>query len=212
VLLQNNNIVDNAGKTKNYGAELETNWFPTDYQSYTLAYGFTHTELKDYIDDEYAVLRCQEDCYDGTDASVRLREELGDVGGNQAPRTPEHNIAVSQTYQRPFLTSDFEWFVRNDLIYESKKYSTTSNLTYAPEQYTWNTRAGVDAENWTVSWYINNVTDEKSPLQIQDFPLFDLSKNYQDPAGTEVNSNSFQLLPRRSRNTGITAQYRFGAR
>ena len=116
---------------------------------------------------------------------------------------------------------DLEWFFRNDVIYESKKYSTVSNLTWAPSQITWNGRVGLQTETWTLSFYVDNITNEKSPVQIQDFPLFDTSQGYLSPAipittpgfevpGAEVNQNGFQLIPRRTRNAGIVAQFRFG--
>ena len=225
---QENNVVENAGKSSVKGLELELNWKPTDYQGYTLGYGYTKSEVDEYIDDEYAVLRCPIECFESlpgdelglTDAAKALRAEYGDIAGNKAPRVPEHNLAVSQTYQAPLFSGDAEWFVRNDFIYESKRYHTTSNLTWAPSAWTWNSRVGIESEAWTLTMYINNLTDEKSPVQIQDFPLMDFSKNYLgvgdpgDPAPTatpEVFSNSFLILPRRSRNMGITAQYRFGA-
>jgi outer membrane receptor protein involved in Fe transport len=229
---ENHNIVRNAGKTRVKGTEFELNWFPTDFQSYTLAYGYTDSEIREYTNDEYAVLQCgfdecfaTEDGTYGTPLTAESRENrtrLGNVSGNKAPRVPEHNLAISQIYQRPLLATDMEWFLRNDVIYESKKYSSTANLNWTPSPTTWNARLGLQNESWTVTWYIDNITDEKSPEQIQNFPLFDLSQNYIGPQvaappgepglSAEVVQNAFSLLPRRSRNTGITAQYRFGAR
>jgi iron complex outermembrane receptor protein len=215
---QTNNIVRNAGESSVRGLELETQWFPTDHQTYTLAYGYTDATLDDYVDEEFAVLQCPEECFDTlpgvaeiTPAARALVDELGNVDGNAAPRAPKHNLAASQLYQAPLFTSDMEWFVRNDLIYESKNYTTASNLTWAPSQWTWNARLGLESAMWTVSLYVDNVTNEQSPIAIQDFPLFDLSQSYQDPAFNTVNQNAFQLLPRRTRNAGIVATVRFGA-
>ena len=223
---QTNNVVENAGKSSVKGFEAEMSWLPTDYQTYTLAYGYTDAELDEFVDEEFAVLRCPIGCFETepgpslelVPAAEDLIDEFGDVSGNKAPRVPEHNLAVSQLYQAPLFSGDAEWFVRNDFIYESKKYTTPSNLTWAPSQWTWNGRVGIETDAWTVTMYIYNITDEKSPVAIQDFPLFDPSNNYLgapepgNPAGQtpEVTSNVFQILPRRSRNMGITAQYRFG--
>ena len=115
-------------------------------------------------------------------------------------------------FQAPFITSGVEYFVRNDFIYEAKKYNTTSNLTWAPSQWTWNGRVGLEKEDWTVTFFVDNITNEKSPVQIQDFPLFDTSQNFQRRGVGEINQNAFLVIPKRTRNTGITAQYRFGAR
>jgi outer membrane receptor protein involved in Fe transport len=215
---QTNNIVRNAGESSVRGLELETQWFPTAHQTYTLAYGYTDATLDDYVDEEFAVLQCPEGCYDTlpgveelTPDARALVDELGNVNGNAAPRAPKHNLAVSQVYQAPLFTSQVEWYVRNDVIYESKTYTTASNLTWAPEQWTWNARLGLESAKWSVSLYVDNVTNEKSPTAIQDFPLFDLSQSYQGPTGAVVNQNAFQLLPRRTRNAGIVATVRFGA-
>ena len=172
------------------------------------------------------MLRCPIGCFETlpgpsvklTDEAAVLREEFGDVAGNKAPRVPEHNLTVSQLYQAPLFSGDTEWFVRNDFIYESKKYTSTSNLTWAPSVWTWNSRIGLETDEWSLAFYVNNITDAKSPIEIQVFPLLDFSQNYLgatepgNPTGQtpEVFANTFQMQPRRSRNLGITAQYRFG--
>jgi outer membrane receptor protein involved in Fe transport len=213
-------VVDNAAESEVKGLEIEGTWFATDRLSFTLGYGYTDSELEDYVDDELAVLRCQEECYE-TDSDGALTPDakaaaarVGDVKGNSAPRVPKHNLALSQAYQAP-LIDELEWFFRNDFMYESKKYSTVSNLNWAPSQWTWNARVGLDAPRWSSAFYIDNVTNEKSPVQIQDFPLFDLSQGYRIGPGRfgtdTVFPNAFLLQPRRTRNVGVTFSYRFGA-
>ena len=162
------------------------------------------------------MLQCPELCYAlepttglPTQAAQNEIARLGNVAGNEAPRVPKHNVAASANWQAPMPgASALEWFLRNDVLYESKRYSTASNLTASPSQLTWNARIGLESEQWTASIYVNNITDEDSALQIQDFPLFDGSKGY-SVAGNAINQNAFQILPRRSRSAGVTAQYRF---
>lgn len=230
-----NNIVTNAGESRVLGMELEGTWFATDNLLLTLGYGYTDSKLEEFVDDEYAVLRCPEACYEllpnpdwspGDDPALQfledftanakaLRAALGDVSGNAAPRVPKHNLSFSALYQRA-ITGDVDWFWRNDWLYESKRYSTSSNLAWAPERWNWNTRLGLESENWTVALYINNLTNEKSPVQIQDFPLFDGSVGVGVIPATgfegldaPVNLNAFSILPRQTRNVGITGQIRF---
>ena len=109
------------------------------------------------------------------------------------------------------LTSSMEWYWRNDWLYESKRYSTVSNLTYSPSYWNWNMRLGLEAPRWSASVYVENLTDEKSPQQIQDFPLFDNAEAYFAPGAGFINANAFQILPRQSRFFGGTFAYRFGA-
>ena len=213
---ETNNIVANAGKSEVYGAEVELTWNATDNLVFTLGYGYADTKLKEFVDEEFAMLQCPELCYAlepttglPTQAAQSEIARLGNVAGNEAPRVPKHNVAASANWQAPMPgPSALEWFLRNDVLYESKRYSTASNLTASPSQLTWNARIGLESEQWTASIYVNNITDEDSALQIQDFPLFDGSKGY-SVAGNAINQNAFQILPRRSRSAGVTAQYRF---
>jgi outer membrane receptor protein involved in Fe transport len=225
-----NNIVQNAGESRVYGAEVEMSFFATEYLTLSLGYGWTDTELEEFFDAELATLLCDNSCYEAapgtspgdeipSEQAVMRQQEFADVSGNQAPRVPEHNLVLSSMYMRP-LTSATEWYWRNDWRYESKRYSTASNLTYAPSFWNWNMRVGLEADRWSASVYVENLTDEKSPIQIQDFPLFDAAEGYipaRDPdittiARNPVNQNAFQILPRQSRWFGAAVSYRFGAR
>jgi outer membrane receptor protein involved in Fe transport len=208
-----NNIVKNAGESEVIGAEVEASWFATEYLSFTLGYGYTDSELEEYVDDEFAVLQCPEECYEAdangnlTPQAQALRAELGDVSGNKSPRAPEHNLNLSGLYMRP-LNSTTDWYWRHDLLYESKQYSTASNLTYSPSLWVWNSRLGIETDSWSASVFVNNITDEKSPLQIQNFPVFDNTIGYLSSG--QIYQNAFQLLPRQSRYYGATVGYRFG--
>ncbi len=221
---EQNSIVVNAGESEVYGAEVELAWAPIDKLSFTLGYGYADAKLEQFVDEEFATLQCPELCYQvdpatgqPTQAALDQIALLGDVAGNKAPRVPEHNVAASAVWQAP-ITGAMEWFLRNDFIYESKRYSTTSNLDWAPSQFTWNGRIGLESEKWLVSLYVNNITDEDSPNQVQDFPLFDDTQGYSvaggpttppPPMGAPINQNAFSILPRRTRNAGVTAQFRF---
>jgi outer membrane receptor protein involved in Fe transport len=225
---EQNSIVVNAGESEVYGAEVELAWAPIDRLSFTLGYGYADAKLEQFVDEEFAELQCPESCYEvnpatgqSTQAALDEIALLGDVAGNKAPRVPEHNVAASAVWQAPIPgAGSIEWFLRNDFLYESKRYNTTSNLTWAPSQFTWNARLGLESEKWLVSLYVNNLTDEDSAIQIQDFPLFDASQGYTvtgsptmppPPMGAPINQNAFSILPRRTRNAGVTAQFRFGS-
>lgn len=209
-----NNIVANAGESRVLGLELEGTFYATDSLYFTFGYGWTDSQLEEFVDEEFAIIQCLEGCYEtlpGTDEftpdAIALRNQLGDVSGNQAPLVPEHNLNVSSFYQKS-LNAELDWFFRNDWRWESKRYATPANLVYAPANLVWNSRIGLEAEGWTLFAYVNNLTDETSPIQIQDFPLFDATAGYLAPGGS-VNPNAFSILPRQSRNFGLQGQYRF---
>ncbi len=215
---EDQNVVVNVGKSEIWGAELELNWFVTEALSLTAAYGFTDSEITGgYVDDELAELRCRERCYETftddegnvlrTDEAQAIFDDRGNVIGNKAPYVPKHNLALSALYQAQ-LNSKLNWFMRNDWLYESKKYSTVSNLNWAPALWVWNGRAGVESDTFTIALYVDNITNEKSPIQIQDFPLFDASAGYNIGGGV-IFQRAFSIAPRRTRNFGMTANFRF---
>ena len=217
------NIVVNVGQSEVLGAELEISWFVTEALSLTAAYGFTDSEITGgFVDDELSELLCPTTCYtefpvgdpqEGirTPAAQAEFDSLGNVVGKKAPFVPRHNLALSALYEKE-MAGDVGWFARNDWLYESKRYSTVSNLAWAPSQWVWNARVGVESELFTISLYLDNITNEKSPIQIQDFPLFDESAGYLDTSANAlgvVSQRAFSIAPRRSRNAGLTAQFRF---
>ena len=217
-LCEEQNITANASESQVYGTEIEADWYVTDNLLLTLAYGLARTEITDgYVDDELSVLLCPTECY-ATDAdgirtaqAQALFDQLGNVVGNKGPLVPEHSLATSALYQQQ-IDSDKGFFWRNDWIYESKKFSTVSNLAWSPSLWIWNSRIGIESDNYTLALYVDNITNEKSPLQIQDFPFFNESAGFTDlsanPGGV-IYQNGFSLAPRRSRNAGVIFDYRF---
>jgi hypothetical protein len=116
-----------------------------------------------------------------------------------------------------------EWFLRSDVTYETKQYATVANLTYTDEPLIWNAWTGLRSDNWTLSFYIDNILDDDTSVLNNDFPLFDLSKTTQIGAGPGspltrpapfntdiVLPTGYLVTPRRGRNAGVTLQISFG--
>ena len=190
---QPNSIIVNAGKSEVIGVELEMFWDVTENITMSASYGLADTELKEFNDGDIAMLT-------GVDDPFLL--DGGNAKGQEAPRVPKHSANFAATY-RNVLTGDLDWFMRTDLNYESKRWVTAANLAHTGDTYVWNGRVGVDHENWTVSAFVDNILDDDSPVQIQDFP------NFNEELSNGSLPTSFQIIPRRSRRVGVTAQYRF---
>jgi hypothetical protein len=114
-----------------------------------------------------------------------------------------------------------EWFVKNYLNYESKKYVSVANKAKIGDVWMWNASVGLQNDRWEVTAYVNNILDDETPMIVFDFPLFDFSKTpvlsgapfpFEKPNNQTgmVTSNAFLITPRRSRNAGVTLRYRFG--
>ena len=203
-LCEDNNIIVNAGKSEVKGAELEVFYDATDNLSLTFTYGLSDTELLEFNDGDIAQLT-------GIDDPFLLNG--GNAKGKEAPRVPKHSINLAGTYNNVIPNSDLGWFVRSDLTYESKRWVTPANFAHTGELYLWNARAGIEADAWTLSAYVDNILDDDTPLQIQDFPNFGEavgSTSAFDYLATDtVYFTGFQISPRRSTSFGVTAQYRF---
>jgi hypothetical protein len=113
-----------------------------------------------------------------------------------------------------------EWFARSDITLESKQWATVANLTHSGRPVIWNAWTGVRTDNWTLSFYLDNILDDDTSVLNNDFPLFDISKATQDFPGVPrstpgpffdvVFPTGYLVTPRRGRNFGVTFQYSFG--
>ncbi len=180
-----NNFIRNAGESNVVGTEIELTLLVTDYLSLSLSYGLADTELEDYD-------------------SLVLEGLLGDgdASGKAAPRVPKHTLAATAVYRRPLSRSAAaEWFLRGDYVYNSKAYTDVDNFNWIGPLNLVNARIGVENESWTAAVYVDNLTDDDTPLLASEFPNF---------AAFPTNiTNAFHLVPRRGRNLGLTLQYRF---
>ena len=189
-----NNVVLNAGESRVYGAEIETSYALSENLILSATYGLQDTKLKDFNSLDYADL---------TGISDPDFINGGNVSGNEAPRTPRESFTLSADYRRG-LTSRLGWFARTDYSYQSKQWVTAANLAYYPSTRLWNARAGLEADSWTISVYVDNILDEDSAAMVSTFPNFDPF-----PPEGNVFDTTFIGVPRRGTNIGVTGQYRF---
>lgn len=179
-----NSFIVNAGASTVVGGEVELAWAATENLFLTLNYGLADTDLEEF-------------------ESTTLFDLTGnpDASGAEAPRVPKNNLTASATYTRPLGDRGADWFLRGDYIYNSKTYIDVENLAYLGDLNLFNARLGVETEAWTAAVYVNNITNEDTPLLGSEFPNFNVF-----PANIK---SAFHLVPRRSRNAGISLQYNF---
>ncbi|MDP6437628.1 MAG: TonB-dependent receptor [Gammaproteobacteria bacterium] len=218
----------NAGESRIWGVELDLQYAATDNLTLGLAYGMADTKLEDYFDDDLARFNCNWWEFSQASGSLLSRplpdceaQDPNNAAGNESALVPKHTLNLSAVYRRGFR-GDMEWFVKNYLNYESKKYVTVANLATLSSFWMWNASAGLESDRWEVSAYVNNILDDDTPTIAFDFPLFDYSKvpSITPPSvfplglvnnqGGLVVPQVFLLTPRRGRNAGITMRYRFG--
>lgn len=179
-----NNFIRNAGESQVVGGEVELGLQATDNLYLSLNYGLQDTKLEDYF-------------------SLVLQEVTlnGNARGKEAPRVPKHTVTASGVYSQPFGDRGSTWFLRADYVHNSKSYVDVDNFNWIGPLTLVNARIGIENESVTAAFYIDNLTDTDTPLLASEFPNFaDFPLNV---------TNSFHIVPRRSRNAGLTLQYRF---
>jgi len=131
----------NAGEVQVFGTEWELNSRITEQLIVGLSFG--------YINSEY-----------GSDNLA-----LGISKGQETPMVPEWTSSLDATYY--FSVSDsLEGFVTADWSYRGSQYNTSDVATRVRmDSYnTVNARVAISSENWQLSLFANNLTDEHAVL------------------------------------------------
>jgi outer membrane receptor protein involved in Fe transport len=178
-----NNVIRNVGQSEVIGSEVELALAATDNLRLAVNYGLASTELKDY-----------------KSVIDQVSEIVVDAEGKEAPRVPKHTVTTSATWTRPFGDRGASWFLRGDYVYNSKTWLEADNVVYVGALNLVNTRFGIESDQWTATFYIDNLTDDDTPTLGTQFPNFGEFPRVR-PA--------YHVVPRRGRNAGLTLLHRF---
>jgi iron complex outermembrane receptor protein len=198
-------ILVNAGESRIVGLELESNFAVTDNLFVFANYGYNEGEFKKGTDPDFALIT-------GGD---------GDLAGQKIPNSPNHSLIFGFDASAQ-LSSSFEGFFRSDFLYESASYIQSYNFSELGDRKVLNVRAGIRAENWTLTFYARNLTDDDTPLSVFNFvnfaadpietppyPADDPDKPGQEAENNGEFPNMYALNPQPGRDFGIEFQYRF---
>ncbi len=103
-------------------------------------------------------------------------------------------------------------FLRTDFIYETKKYSGASNFNWIGRRNVVNLRTGLRGDRWGLTLYVQNLTDDDTPLNASEFVNFLAAPISTDPAFPNDGSppRLYALIPQRGRDIGIELDFSFG--
>ena len=142
-------LITNAEKSQIYGAELEIQAAPTKRFSLFASLGAAVTEFEDF-------------------QFTQFRSTL-DFSGEKFPHSPDYTAAVGINYQL-----DNGFFFGADMKYTSSSISRSVFEGLVKDElpgYTVaNLRAGYRKDNWSITAFISNVTDEEYFLYRYDTP------------------------------------------
>ena len=188
-------ILRNAGRSKITGFELETSWFATDGLFVFLNYGLSDGEFT-------------EGSLPGTAATTGGD---GSIVGNTIPDTPEHSV-VTGFEATVRAGAKLDGFLRTDFIWETKKYSGASNFNWIGKRQILNLRTGLRADDWSLTFYVQNLTDDDTPLNSAEFVNFLANPISTDPSLDNDGSfpRLYGIIPQRGRDVGVEFQLRWG--
>lgn len=213
----------NAGESEVKGIEIEILARPTENWDLGLSYALSDAKFKDYIDENWADLQDTNGIYTGNDYTgafiVDSVDDDGQVAGNALPQTPRHMASFTSTLHFP-MANDAETFVRVDYNYESKRYVQAANLAWIGASHNVNLRAGYAKDNWEVSLWAKNLTDDDTPevvTRLLDFRSFFYIPSQDRPppfdyptSGLRFNfPRDFTVTAPRTREVGATLTFNF---
>ena len=170
-------IVNNVGKARTTGIELDASLRATNWLSFSGNYAYT-----------VAKARQGTEITNGTAFGGNTS-----VAGFTLPRTPKNSFTGSIAVDTPSPTdSAIRLFGRVDVIYQSRRYAEIQNLIWADPFTRVNFNLGVKGKNWRVTGWVKNAGND------------DTSTNgfrYVDP--TTFRRSAVDFLPR-LRQIGLT--------
>lgn len=134
-------VVQNAGKSVSKGIEWEFNWQPVDYLTFRSSLGYTDSYFKTYTDT----------IYDGTGVVIGTR----DYKNKRVPNTPDFTYTLGFDY-----TFYDDFYLRSDWLGTGKVYYDLDNKHKQSNYGILNLKGGYDNKNYSVSIWMNNVTNE----------------------------------------------------
>ncbi|WP_299011445.1 TonB-dependent receptor [uncultured Shewanella sp.] len=128
---------ENANTSRNYGAELETNWYATDNLVLYSSLGWLETAYGNYVyQDKY-----------GNDI---------DLSGRELAHAPKFSYSLGATYR-----TDSGWFANVTSSGKSAFYYSDSNDSRSSAYQIYNARIGFEAQDWAVYLWGKNLFDEQ---------------------------------------------------
>ncbi|HEY1130249.1 MAG TPA: TonB-dependent receptor [Roseateles sp.] len=145
---QINTVVNNVGKARTRGLELELMYQATPWL--VLSGNYAYTDAK---------------AISGTD--VTNGQNFGgnmSVAGFTLPRTPKHSAAASAAVDFPIEGTGLRFTSRIDATYQSRRYADLQNLIWADAFTRINLSAGVRGGSWRLTGFVRNVADDNTPM------------------------------------------------
>jgi outer membrane receptor protein involved in Fe transport len=183
--ISNLTIIQNVGNAETKGVEWDLNWAATEDLLLTFAGSYNNAELKEDF------WRSDQDRIDGLPPDAPK--------GTPMPYVPELQLTAVARYN--FDIGSMPMFAQAAWSYRDGSWNdleeTNSRRAYMDSYNVLNLSAGIERDNWSLTFFANNITDEAGQIDITD-------PGYFSPSGQDY--NQIWIKPR---NYGIRFAQKF---
>jgi iron complex outermembrane recepter protein len=213
-------IVTTTANARTQGFELDLQAAPTDNLSLSAGISYTDAKFRSGCDADLFIynsggLRPNFDTANPTAAGLALC----DLKGKRLPLASPLTANGSMTYEMP-ISDSLDLVANTNFSYEGKKNIQTDNLAKVGATFLLNARIGVKTDNFTLSFFGRNLTNEDSvPLATRWFDLrYGSSAGLIPPGLTFDGRPAFAetgsprglfAMPRRTRSFGVEGSFKF---
>jgi outer membrane receptor protein involved in Fe transport len=192
--------IRNAGGTEIKGAELELEAAVTEQFTAGFTYSLTDAKFTELTDAEALQLF--------GNASLKGKKLFG---------VPEQQASAYGKVKFPVGTAK-TGFVRGDISFTDRKYDQIFDLAHTGEQVLMNLSAGVENDHWAVTFFVNNVTDDRTPSSVTRYvdqmnlnvpQHVNANPAQNNVAGTTTLERAFFYPLANKRQFGINAKWKF---
>jgi iron complex outermembrane receptor protein len=189
---QTTSILTNAGRSHINGVELEIDALPMTGLNLRGTFAYDRAVFDNFCSPQYYAIT-------GIgDAALSCRS----VAGNTLPQQPPVSASLLASYDMP-LTADWNYFVLGDWSYIGRKYSDETNLVWTPPSNLVNLHAGVHNARWRAEIFVDNATQETTPVRASTRTDYQL-------LGSPTGSFNTDAVPQKPRQFGAKITYKFG--
>jgi iron complex outermembrane receptor protein len=89
---------------------------------------------------------------------------LVDRSGRKLEEAPEHTLTLNARYRAPLGSTGLNWFIEGDVRHETERFIDDANTFKVDDHTLGNLRFGLEGEKWGAILFVDNVTDDDSPL------------------------------------------------
>jgi iron complex outermembrane receptor protein len=144
----------NSGSTKVKGLELDVHVTPVTGLDLSFGGAITDASIRSFSDP----------------AVSKLTGVIGDeFRGNQLPNMSKYSASIGAQYSGTFGSDgDIGWYLRGDMIYQSRIFATASNVTWIGAQTPVNFKAGISNGPNTFEAFVRNAFNNRSYTSIAE--------------------------------------------